>query len=1170
MKYRRLKIILWMGAMLCPFLFQPLAGQCDENQLINPGFETVGPPCGPVPPGGLINGSFNMGCMTGWESAWGTPSVCSNNPEEGSYYACLGANNEGFFQNLLLSPDSTYCLSFYLRRLNNGTGSLDVYLANGLVNQPMSNSGNPPINVLPSWQLLGSFPSTGNQWEQIFIPSFMQLDPANTQLLFLVAPISGLDVGIDDIKLATPEDVDPNVILDITCIAQSGGTFTFQGTLDPLPPGYEQAQWQWSFGDGQSGTGQSVTHTYATYGVYEVCLNVFLECGCDFSGCITFTYDACICACEEDVDPPQFVNFDPGPILVFCTEDIPAPQAPEIIDCDQSAFLVVEESASGPQCNRTINYRWIASDLCGNTAEMTQTILYENNLPPTFILPPASLELECQEYMPEFLLWINDFGGATVLDECGEVNLSVEYDLTFSGSCGEVPVDFIATDECGNQASIQAIFTLTDADEPELLIIPENLVFPCTGVDIVEFDQWLGANGGAMALDACGSITWSNDFTGGLTEDTVSITFIAEDECANILSFSALIIQTESAETIFDTIYTCDLQAAGIDTVIEVNQSCSLYVITQRIFIPIDQVFDSTFVCDLLLAGIDTTFYINRFGCDSLVIISSRLAPSDTIKIETFTCDPLLTGMDTTYFINRYGCDSLRILTVSLASTDTIRMGSLTCDPAAASADTLILTGSDGCDSVVINNILYSGGQFVSEDEVVVCGPGVNFSDTIQVQGNPCDSILITHYVFVPLDSTIVNTQVCNPNDTGTVTIVLESINGCDSTILIHGMYIPPDSVTYIEYQCFGPDTMGEGLLFIDQFGCDSLFAMFYLINATPDTQFVQQTTCDSSMVGLATEINPGLYCDTVRVIETVWVPALISRDTQSVCAPTQIVADTLYFVSSQGCDSLFILMFQYDGPQMSILTTDETCQGFSDGSIIVDTINGGVPPYLFSFNGGSFNTTSTWDLLSPGDYGLIVQDAALCRDTLTAIRIDNGFDLMIDAGPDIEVALGDIVPMEIDSVSDWPSLLWKATDPVECPVCPLTYLGPVTQEQFVYILVTSAVGCSAIDSFNVFLRKDDTYFVPNIFSPNLDGINDYFFLSASVSPHVTYDMAIFDRWGNLVFEAEEIGINDPAVGWDGYYRGTLLNPGVFTFMIKVNLGENRSETIRGNITLMR
>jgi len=881
MKYVGLDIIQWVLAMLGLFPFFSLAGQCDQNLLVNPGFETVGSPCGMVPPGGLINGSFNMGCMTGWDAAWGTPSVCSNNPNGGNYHACLGANNEGFFQPLVLSPDSTYCLSFYFRRLNSGIGSLDVYLASGLVNQPMSNSGNPPITVLPSWQLLGSFPSTGSDWLQVIIPTFMQLDPANMQLLFLDVPTSGLDIGIDDVKFSTPENADPSVQLEITCADQSAGTFTFEGLLDPFPPGFEDAQWTWSFGDGQSGTGEIVTHTFATYGEYEVCLNVFLECGCEYAGCITFSYTPCTCACTEDEDPPQFINFNPDPILVFCLEDIPDPQAPEIIDCDPSAFLLFEESESGPPCNRTISYTCTASDLCGNTAEMTQNIIYEDFSPPQFIVPPASLTWECPDYMSKFLIWINDFGGASVTDECGVVNLSIDYDPAFSGGCGIVPVDFIATDECGNQTSVEAVFTYTDMNEPELLRFPENLVVPCAGFVPSAVEEWLDEYAGASVMDECGNVTWSNDFSGDLSEDTIAITFIAVDECNNVLSFSSLIIQTDANATTFDTIYTCDTLSAGSDTILQVFQSCSLFIITHRVFVPVDLVFDSSVVCDPLQTGLDTTYYSNRFGCDSLIITFAQLALSDTIRDESFTCDPLLVGTDTTFLINRFGCDSLFILTTALSSSDTIRIGTITCDPAAVSTDTLIFVGADGCDSIVINTILFFGDQYIAADEVFLCGSGVDFSDTIQVQGDPCDSVFITHYLFVPFDTTIINTRVCNPSDTGLVSMVLENVNGCDSTILLTGVYITPDTLTYIEFRCFGPDTIAEGLLIFDQFGCDSLFAIFYRLNVTPDTQFVQQASCDSSMAGVSTEIIPGLYCDTVRVIETLWVAALITRDTQ-------------------------------------------------------------------------------------------------------------------------------------------------------------------------------------------------------------------------------------------------------------------------------------------------
>ena len=64
--------------------------------------------------------------------------------------------------------------------------------------------------------------------------------------------------------------------------------------------------------------------------------------------------------------------------------------------------------------------------------------------------------------------------------------------------------------------------------------------------------------------------------------------------------------------------------------------------------------------------------------------------------------------------------------------------------------------------------------------------------------------------------------------------------------------------------------------------------------------------------------------------------------------------------------------------------------------------------------------------------------------------------------------------------------------------------------------------------------------------------------------------MSIFDRWGSLLFEAKEIGINDSTAGWDGYFRGSILNPGVYPFIIKINQEGQGSEIIAGIVTLVR
>lgn len=1170
MKNRRTDSRFWLLMLIALISTFQLSGQCGNNLLINQGFETVGPPCGTVPPGGLINGSFNQGCMTGWQAAWGTPSVCSNAPYAGNYFACLGANNEGFFQNLVLNADSTYCLSFYFRRLNSGSGSLDVYLASSLVNQSSGNSGFPPLTIDPSWQLLGSFPASGNQWEQVTIPAFTQVDPANTQLLFLDAPTSGLDIGIDDVKLSSLQDPDPNVQLDIFCNDQSGSTFTFGGILSPFPQGWEDAQWEWSFGDGQTATGEIVSHTYSSFGAYEVCVAVFLDCGCAYTACITLTYNPCTCVCAPDQDAPQFLNFNAGPIHVSCLEDIPAAQPPEYSDCNPATFLLFEQSQTGPPCSQTIQYTWIANDLCGNTSEITQTIIFEDVLPPQFIIPPSDLTWPCEDYMSEFLLWISDFGGAFVTDECGVVNLTVDYDFLLIGSCGEVPVDFIATDQCGNQTSMQAVFTFTDEDKPELLLLPEDLIFPCSGFVISEVDQWLELHGGALAVDDCGQVMWSNDFSGDLSADSVEIIFKAEDECFNALYVSAWIIHEESDEYRNDTIYTCDPQSAGMDTSVQVNQSCRLYTFTQTIYTPPDILVDTMIVCDPFLAGIDTTYLVNRFGCDSLRIIVSVLAISDTIRQESYTCDPLISGIDTTYFVNRFGCDSLFIVSSVLASSDTTRMEGYTCDFSQLSVDTIWFSNLAGCDSVVISSVLYAGGPYLIEQLILVCGQGVSYSDTTQLMGAVCDTIVVTTFQYVPLDTTLLTARVCNPLDTGTFTMVLQSVSGCDSTVLLTNVYFPVDTLTKIEYTCFGLDTMEEGLLFSDLYGCDSLFIHYYVYNVSPDTQFVQRATCDTSMAGIVISTIPGLICDTVLVVETTWVPSYSSRDTLRRCGPPLVSSDTFYFISADGCDSLHVLEYLQEKPQADLITNDESCFNQGDGLVQVLEVVGGLPPYLFSFNGGQFGSDQTWDSLSPGDFTVVIQDSEMCRDTIEGLQITSGVSPEIRIISDSLAVRGVYIEMSSESPFDISVYTWNAIDPLSCPLCASTVIGPITQTQLVVLSGLTPEGCLALDSFWISLDDVDQFYIPNVFSPNGDGINDRLYLSGSRLMMGSYQMMIYDRWGNILFDRSGLTISEPSDGWDGKFNNEPVQSGVFVCLIRMTDGEGKFITRAKDITLIR
>jgi gliding motility-associated-like protein len=95
--------------------------------------------------------------------------------------------------------------------------------------------------------------------------------------------------------------------------------------------------------------------------------------------------------------------------------------------------------------------------------------------------------------------------------------------------------------------------------------------------------------------------------------------------------------------------------------------------------------------------------------------------------------------------------------------------------------------------------------------------------------------------------------------------------------------------------------------------------------------------------------------------------------------------------------------------------------------------------------------------------------------------------------------------------------------------------------------------------------------FAPNVFSPNVDGINDEFFISGdSRSVEKISYLRIFDRWGSLVFDGIDLTPNDPAKGWNGTMQKKDLNPGVFVWIAEIQFTDDLHLSFYGDITLMR
>ena len=121
----------------------------------------------------------------------------------------------------------------------------------------------------------------------------------------------------------------------------------------------------------------------------------------------------------------------------------------------------------------------------------------------------------------------------------------------------------------------------------------------------------------------------------------------------------------------------------------------------------------------------------------------------------------------------------------------------------------------------------------------------------------------------------------------------------------------------------------------------------------------------------------------------------------------------------------------------------------------------------------------------------------------------------------------------------------------------------PTTSTIYTVAIVDSSTGCIATRQVSITILHNNKFFVPNTFSPNGDGYNDYLYLRGNNLYGIRF--SIFDRWGEKVFET-----TDASIGWDGRYKGKDLDPAVFMYVITVNFNDKKTITETGNVTLVR
>ena len=167
---------------------------------------------------------------------------------------------------------------------------------------------------------------------------------------------------------------------------------------------------------------------------------------------------------------------------------------------------------------------------------------------------------------------------------------------------------------------------------------------------------------------------------------------------------------------------------------------------------------------------------------------------------------------------------------------------------------------------------------------------------------------------------------------------------------------------------------------------------------------------------------------------------------------------------------------------------------------------------------------------------------------------------------------LGDSLQLQanLSNLTNTLSLTW--TDPqinsLSCLNCP----DPIASPSFttLYTLTaTNEFGCSESREILVEVDRDRNIYVPNVFSPNEDGINDVFYIQGH-GFGIIHNFQIFDRWGGLLFTHLGGEINSDSHGWNGRSEGKLLNTGIYVWMAEIEFLDGQREVFSGDVLLMR
>ena len=312
--------------------------------------------------------------------------------------------------------------------------------------------------------------------------------------------------------------------------------------------------------------------------------------------------------------------------------------------------------------------------------------------------------------------------------------------------------------------------------------------------------------------------------------------------------------------------------------------------------------------------------------------------------------------------------------------------------------------------------------------------------------------------------------------------------------------------------------------------GCDSILTLTVNLEG-PDSNTLNQLICigDTFTLNNKTYSSPGIYLDTFQniygcdsLITTINIttnsPRLTFNLIDTICEN-----DTIYFNgkvaynsgiyydtirTKENCDSIHFTLLLTQLKNISVVLNETICD---------DTV--------YNFNGNI--------LTSSGSYTDTIVNRFGCDSTVTInLTINPTFYVLIDT----QFCIQDSIYLINKIINQEGSNLY-------------TFLNQYN--------------CDSIIDYNIVNLCPNNIFVPNSFTPNGDGINDLF-IPIFLDILGNYEFLIFNRWGELIFET-----NDITEGWNGKHKDVYSKSGSYIWKLKYT-SQGETKSVIGHVQLLK